>query len=198
MEKPRFGLARSPFKIRLHAVARRRVSLQLEIALGHAEIDELLVVAVGHLLQILERRARLGVAPRPEQELRAAEIELVTGVLDLILQRVELRPCQRRSLGQRELVVDAHVGGGGLRPVSRRERRAAEPRQHVVGDGGLLHGDPFVDPHRRVEVTGCLRRLARCQGGRDRDVPGRLAIEQLVERAARRRDLTEPELAETR
>ena len=62
-----------------HAVARRGVALQMEVALGDAQIDELPSSPLGHALQILERRARLGIAARSEQHLRAAEIVLVAG-----------------------------------------------------------------------------------------------------------------------
>ena len=197
IEEPRFGLAGGPFQVRHHPVARRRVALQLEIALRDAEIDELLVVPVRDLLQILECRARLGVAPRAEQDLRAAEIELVAGAFDLVLEQGELRRGDRGGVGERELVVEAHVGRGRLRPVSGRQRGAAKPRQHVVGDGRLLIGDPLVDPDRRRVLTRQLGRFARRQRRRNRDVALRLAIEDRVERAPRLRDLAEAELRET-
>ena len=76
VEETRLGLAGGLFEIRLHAVARRSVALQEEVALGNAQVGELPVVA-GHLpLDVLERAARLGVALRAEQDQRAAQVAL--------------------------------------------------------------------------------------------------------------------------
>ena len=94
-------------------VAGCRVALQEVLALGNPQIGKLALVARHLLLQILERRPRVLVSLRAEQQQRPREITLVTAADDLILQPAERCRGASGSLAQGKFVVDAQVGLSG-------------------------------------------------------------------------------------
>ena len=130
----------------------------MKVALRDAQIGELAIVAARLPLDLLKRGAGLGIAARAEQHRRPAEILLVAGPGDLILQRRELRRGGGREIGQRELVIDAQVGLGRRLAVAGAQRDRAKPRQHVVLDEMLVVGKATVDLDRIAETP---RRFGR-------------------------------------
>ena len=74
VEELRLGAPRRLSRPGLERLARRRESLEIEVAFRQPQRDELRCVAVGYRLQRLERRARLRVPPRAEEAFRAADL----------------------------------------------------------------------------------------------------------------------------
>src|SRR4029079_14192574 len=128
-------------EIRLDAVAGERVTLEEEVALGDAQIDDLAVVAADLLLDVLQRAARLRVAFRAVEDQRAAEIELVVLPLDQILPRPERRARLVGRVRQRELAIDPEERFGRALAVAGGERGAAAPVEHLLRRSRSVGGE---------------------------------------------------------
>ena len=89
-EEPRLGLARRPLQVRTRALTRGVVAPEIEIAFRDPQIDQLLVVAARDPLEILECRARLGIAAGAKEQRGPAEIRLIPGFDDVLLKRLQL------------------------------------------------------------------------------------------------------------
>ena len=140
-ERTALGLARRALQIGTGALTGGVVAPQIEIAFRDPEIDELLVVAAGHPLEILERGARLGIAAGAEQHRGPAEIRLVSRLDDLVLKRLQLRR-GRGGIGERELVVETDVACAAVLRSS--AASAARPSR----DSTSSVTSPFVSARR--------------------------------------------------
>ena len=196
IEESRFGLPRRTIEVRAHAVAGGVVALQMKVTLGDAQIGELAIIAAGLPLNLLERRPGFGVAARSEQHGRPAEILLVAGLDDLVLQGREMRRGGGRKIRQRELVIDPQVGRCRCLAVAGAHRHRAKPRQHVIRDEMPVVGNAAVDRSRIVEATRGFRRFAERQRRVQRDRSDGLAAGQRLEGAPRLRELLQTQLDE--
>ena len=168
----------------------------MKVALGDAQVCELAIVPARLSLNLLEGRPGFGVAASPEEHRRPAEILLVAALDDLILQGREVRRGSRREIRQRELVIDAQVGGRRGLAIAGAQRDRAKPRQHVIGDEMLVVGNTPVNLDRIVETPRRFGRFAERQRRVQRDRANRLAPGQRFEGALRLRVLVQPQLDE--
>src|SRR5262249_39658433 len=152
------------------AVAGVRVALEEVVALGNPQIDELAIVARRLALDVLQGAARLGIPLRPEQNLRAPEIELVVLLDDQILERRQLAAGVRGRVGERELVVDANEGVGGALAIAGSQRGASEARQDLLRRDGLLRRQAFVDLRGAGVIAAALGGLRLADERRHRQI----------------------------
>ena len=154
----------------------RRPRLLLEvIALGEAQLNELLIVALGRGAQVVENRPRRRVPLAAEQALGASELEFVavrSGHNRRDRQRLQLRLGDRREITERELVEHARKRFDRLVRRAGRLRRPSQPHQHVVGRSGLRLRQALVDGERGcliVQRLGCVGLAQRCGFGEEAD-----------------------------
>src|SRR5207248_2830508 len=113
MEEARLRLAGRVRLIRPKGVARRPIAVQEVVALRDAERDELLLVARRLAIEPFEAVARDLISSRAEQPLGAAELQLksIRRQQHRRLEPIQLRPRELSLGGQRELEIQAAIGG---------------------------------------------------------------------------------------
>ncbi len=123
------------------------MTLQEEIGLGNAEVDELAIVAADFALQRGKRGARVGIPARAVELDGSAQVQLVALTHDDVAQRLELGRRRDRRVGQGKLVVDPQQRLGRLAPVAEHTRRLGLLREHRFVDDGPLGRELLVDAH---------------------------------------------------